>query len=474
MEALYLHSVTHKTDVVFDLADPLPVTGIFVDGSLLFSAAKYLALKKIQRNISQSWERQFIQSVRLLIDYSIVHEGYFKNPKEMFEQFSHRLSNGIYIPKEGLLWSPKQADTTNRLIKQLTNFSDWLYDDSDGNSGLLNPLREATPAERLLNLAAYNHKMNNSFLKHTYPKGHQGQSVNYSRNVRGLAVSRKPDEPKKSFPEECFMSLLFDGFKNKSAKLEASILETHRVDYILITLLMHTYGLRVSEVFQLYTRDIIPVDENKVMVQVFHPSKGNAPQYAKSEFNNQHLKRGEYLSKKFGMKDRKTQNGALHAGWKNESVSMFPAFFFAEPEYNDLFIYLFKLYLASRAEPLKGREHPFLFTNDVGDPLTLTAYVQAHARAVKKIGMRPLLEYGGKPHCHRHSYGQRLADAGIEPRIIKDAMHHASLESQASYTQAHSKKIGEALRDGTSKLVERTIYKNAALPASIQPLIRKT
>ena len=474
MEVVYLHSITHKTDVAFDLAEPVSVTGIFVGGNLLFSAAKYLALKKIRNNVSQSWERQFIQSIRLLIDYSIVHEGHFENPKEMFELFSHRLIDGVCMPKEGLLWSPKQTDTANRLIKHLTTFSDWLYKDSDGRSGLLNPLREATPAEKILNLAAYNHKMNNSFLKHTYSNEHKEQSVNYTRNVRGLPTSRKPEQPKKAFPEERFMSLLFEGFKKKSAKQDAPILHTHRVDYILITLLLHTYGLRESEAFQLYVSDIKPAGENEVMIQVFHPSKSDAPQYAKSEFNNQQLKRGEYLSKKFGMKDRKTQRGKLHAGWKSEITLMFPAFFFAEPEYNDLFINLFKLYLAGRVEPLEGREHPFLFTNEVGDPLTLAAYVQAHERAVKKIGMIPLLEYSGKPHCHRHAYGQRLADAGVDPMIIKDAMHHNSLESQAAYTEAHSDKIRSKLRNGISKLNENTAYNGSVLPASIQPLIENT
>lgn len=467
MQNLYLHSVTHEIEINFDKGANRTVTGIFVGGNLLFSAAKYVAEKKMQLGRSKAWESQFIQAVRLLIDYSITHENHFNNPKVMFESFATRLHDGIKVLNEGLLWSPRSEDNTNRLIQHLTNFSDWLYYESDEKSVILNPKREATQAERILNLAAYNHRMNNSFLKHTYTAQHRAEAVNYTRNVVKRKVANKPDEPKKTFPSEKFMPLLFEGFKKGKAKRHQSLFNTHRVDYILITLLLNTFGLRISEPFHLFVDDVIPTGENELFIKVFHPSKGLAPKRGRDKYRNQNLSRGEFLQREYGMSDRKSINGSLHSGWKIEDLKEFPCFFFAESEYYKLFVNLFKLYLANRVEPSKGREHPFLFTDESGEPLTYAAYKQAHERAVKKIGMTSLLEYGGVPHCHRHSYGQRLADASVEPRIIKAALHQTSIESQIVYTEAVNSKVKLSLIEGTKKLSTEASFDPSLLPKTL-------
>ena len=467
MQNLYLHSVTREIEIDFDKGANRTVTGIFVDGRLLFSAAKYVAENKMKHGRSKVWESQFVQAVRLLIDYSIVHEGHFDNPKNMFESFASRLRDGIEVLSEGLLWSARSDDQTNRLVHQLTKFSDWLYLESDGKSELLNPKREATKAERILNLAAYNHRMNNSFLKHTYSAQHRDKAVNNTRNIANKKLAKRPDEPKKTFPSDMFMPLLFEGFKKGRAKNRSSLFDTHRVDYILITLLLNTYGLRMSEPFHLYVDDVIPTGENELIIKVFHPSKGLAPKRGRDKYGNQNLRRGEFLLREYGMADRKSAVGKLQAGWKIETLVEFPCFFFAESEYYKLFVNLFKLYLANRVEPMKGREHPFLFTDESGEPLTYAAYKQAHERAAKKIGMTPLLEYGGVPHCHRHSYGQRLADASVEPRIIKAALHQTSIESQIVYTEAVNSKVKLSLMEGTNKLSKEASFTPTLLPKTL-------
>lgn len=467
MQSLYVHSITHEIEFEIDKGANRKLTGIFVDGQLLFSAAKYVAENKMKHGRSNAWESQFVQAVRLLIDYSIVHEGRFDNPKKMFESFATRLRDGIEVLSEGLLWSARSDDQTNRFVQHLTKFSDWLYADSGGKSELLNPKREATKAERILNLAAYNHRMNSSFLKHTYSAQHREEAVNYTRHVANRKPAKKPDEPKKTFPSDMFMPLLFEGFKKSKAKHRSALFDTHRVDYILITLLLNTYGLRMSEPFHLYVEDVIPTGENELIIKVFHPSKGLAPKRGRDKYGNQNLSRGEFLQREYGMVDRKSADGKLHVGWKIESLKEFPCFFFAENEYYKLFVNLFKVYLANRVEPMKGREHPFLFTDESGEPLTYSAYKQAHQRAVKKIGMTPLLEYNGAPHCHRHSYGQRLADAEVEPRIIKAALHQTSIESQIVYTEAENTKVQISLKEGTKKLEQDTFFDKALLPSSL-------
>jgi len=456
---IYKHSSTRSYQVYFDKSSPLNVTAIFCDGKVLFSAVKYLALKRRANSISQVWERQFIQAMRLLLDYSIAHKDSFSNAKEMFESFVYRLQYGSLDESgedsSGLRWHPRTADFCGRLILKITQFSDWLYEESGGESKLLNLMRKATEAEKAINRAAYNHKQNNSFLKHTYSKNHREHAVNYSRNTSVRNIAFNNVEEKKTFPEERFADLLVHGFRVKSAKENAKIQNKYRIDYILITLLMHLGGIRLSEAFHIYVDDIIP-NEGGRQIRVYHPSEGIAPAHARRKFNNEHLTRKQYLAQAFGMKDRVTDNSGLHAGWKNSTVNkqgcFFRVFFFGLTELQEQFFELFRLYLNIRVEPLPGRKHPFLFTDKNGDPLKLRTYEQAHSRAVKRIGMVPLLEYGGTRHCHRHSYGTRLANAGVDPLIIKQCMHHRSLGSQEVYTAPKITTVLKALSEGMRRL----------------------
>ncbi len=458
-DGYYQFSCTRPYEVKHDKAGTIRVTAIFSDGNVLFPAVKYLAQKKINGKSSISWERLFIQAMRLLLDYYLAHKDHFKNAKDMFENFAYRIQFGTVDENRhdpsGLHWRPRSADQSSRIIQKITCFSDWLYNESENESQLLNPLRKATPAEKVLNLAAYNHKINNAFLKHTYSGVHRADTIKYSRNTRVKQLATSNIVQKKSFSEDKLIDLLLDGLKRKSANHDAPFEERYRVDYILITLLMHLGGLRESEVFHLYTDDIIPNNGGQ-QIRVYHPLEGLAPEHARLKFKKTNLSRKEYLAREFGMLDRLTARGGLHSGWKSPTVNntgkYFHVFLFGYPELQDYFFKLFRLYLETRVEPLPGRYHPFLFTDKNGDPLKLRTFIQAHNRAVMKIGMVPKLEYGGTPHCHRHSYGQRLADAKIDPLTIKICMHHSSLESQRAYTDPQLFKVSEALKAGIKTL----------------------
>jgi integrase len=102
------------------------------------------------------------------------------------------------------------------------------------------------------------------------------------------------------------------------------------------------------------------------------------------------------------------------------------------------------------------RLHPFAFVNmrrgEVGTPYKIGQYEKAHAAAVKRIGMQVSKELGTTPHGHRHAYGRRLSNAGIEPVMIKRVMHHASIESQLVYTQPTLEEIHEMLKRAMSTL----------------------
>jgi hypothetical protein len=86
-----------------------------------------------------------------------------------------------------------------------------------------------------------------------------------------------------------------------------------------------------------------------------------------------------------------------------------------------LFFQLWNRHLVQRA--LMRCDHPFAFVSQSGEPYTLRAYNFAHARAVRRIDLVPAKDNGTTPHGHRHAYGQRITDAGIDPLYRKKALH---------------------------------------------------
>jgi integrase len=114
---------------------------------------------------------------------------------------------------------------------------------------------------------------------------------------------------------------------------------------------------------------------------------------------------------------------------------------------------LYRTYLRSRP---KGN-HPFLFVSEHpahrGEPYTIEAFEQAHARAVRRIGLVPGKLNGTSPHGHRHAYGLALRRAGVDPIFIQRAMHHRSPHSQAVYTGPSTAEVSAALRQATPRLL---------------------
>lgn len=448
-EVHYIYSISKKVLINVDRSSPIEVNAIFHNGCILFSAAKYVALKVLNTGKSGSWERKFTQSIRLLIDYSIANDGVFSNPNEMFSAFSHRLHQGTIntdgTDLSGLRWKPKHPLTANVIIGHITKFSDWLYDITDGNSQVLNPLRKANAGEKILNLAALNHRNNNAFLKHAITHQQKSKNINFVRDIKLSAIASDDENLMKPFDESKFTPLLFEGFRIKGVGHDKKFYQKFRIDYILITMLMHLGGLRISEVFHIYVEDVIP-NEGLRHVRVYHPQNGLAPSHYRKLKNKPNMKRKEYLQERYGLLDRRSsKNKKYHAGWKNNAVKKvggyFDVFMFGYPDLIDFFYSLFFIYLSIREKSMHSYDHPFLFVGTDGEPLSMASYEKAHNRAVSKIGINPRLDYGGTPHCHRHSYGQRLTDAGLSPFAIKVAMHHTNINSQKPYTEPEHKKV---------------------------------
>ena len=143
------------------------------------------------------------------------------------------------------------------------------------------------------------------------------------------------------------------------------------------------------------------------------------------------------------------------------------------PQYGEWFLQLWHRYLVQVAR--SERDHPFAFINLAREPVgamyTLTQYNKAHAAACERIGLTVSKALGTTPHGHRHAYGRRLMNAGIDKALIRRFMHHASLESQEVYTQANSREALAALEAAAQRLsagrVETTATPGLLLPDTI-------
>ena len=118
------------------------------------------------------------------------------------------------------------------------------------------------------------------------------------------------------------------------------------------------------------------------------------------------------------------------------------------------------------------RDHPFAFINlsrePVGAVYTLTQYNKAHAAACERIDLTVGKALGTTPHGHRHAYGRRLRNAGVDKPLIRRFMHHASEESQQVYTQATTREAIAALEAAAQRLRDRHA-KTLSAPGQLLP-----
>ncbi len=279
--------------------------------------------------------------------------------------------------------------------------------------------------------------------------------------VGGVVPTFSHQEPK-VFPRDRFGDLLFTGFRVRGREHETEISRRLNIRDLLITVLLHGGGLRESEPFHLYVSDVFvdPANPASALVKLYHPVEGRAPADFEDLLTGKRIegRRDEYLREKWRLEPRNRVAGRFRAGWKDLLLSdrrngcayvyWFPSF------WGEVFLKLFQIYITqSRSRHCR---HPFLFVSGkegvAGEPYTLGSFRQAHARAVRRIGLKPIKEQGTTPHGHRHGYGQNLADAKIDSKVIKEAMHHKALASQDRYTSPGHTAVFNALQDAEKRL----------------------
>ncbi|MBS7825005.1 site-specific integrase [Wohlfahrtiimonas chitiniclastica] len=428
---------TNYKDCSSNLTYSLPA--IYTEKGLLLSHLRYLAWFNVK---SESWKERSCFAVMLLLKYLNVIP-HTQSATQILKSFTESLVTGTidyqnFIDPLDLYWRPRPIRDANNLLFHITHYTDYLASQSEyGNR--INPFRKATNYEERLNWCAYYHKQARVFLNHLTNKSEQVLNQKQVRVINGFNEEMYSTEYAVRFPDEHLDRLLYLGFVNRYG---ASDYKSQA-----ITMLLNYGGLRKSEVFHIYVSDITlnPNHPKEALVRVYHPEFGAAP-------DPNYKNRKEYLSAKTKYKPRNNYliSERLYAGWKGALLSSKQGYFdvvFNPPSKAQEFLMVWAKYLKEqRVEPSKKDFHPFAFTNTEGKPETLKNFQRLHRGAVERIGLVVKKELGTTEHGHRHAYGFRARQSGLDQVAIQKAMHHRSPDSCLVYIKPTLDEVTTALK----------------------------
>lgn len=403
---------------------------------------------------SLTWMSKVTRSVRMFLEY-LQSNAAERDTYRLFQNFAQRLYTGTFdratgLDPSGLCWAPRSPQDASHIITHLTDFFDWLGE-MRPEAAQVNPRYAGGAFDRQTDEAAYQFRRSKAFLGHTWAANASPNET--GRRVRGQRLPKVQTCEPPAFPEDRFEELLDKGFRAAG-----------RQDFrgMLITLLLHGAGFRESEPLHLYISDVFPDPANprQAKVLIHHPSHGAAPVDWRDEKGKPRKgNRAEYLAQKFGLVPRTGVMDRRHAGWKGgmHDAAYYKQAYWFLPEYGEWFLQLWHRYLEQVARV--ERDHPFAFINlsrePVGAMYTLTQYNKAHAAACERIGLAVGKALGTTPHGHRHAYGRRLRNAGVDKPLIRRFMHHASEESQEVYTLATTLEALTALEAAAQRLRDK-------------------
>jgi len=416
---------------------------------------------------SRSWHNKLVQAVGLLLDYTEANQSSYTSAKEFFDTFTVAVYSGTInedgYDSSGLYWIPKKVETANILLSALSGFSDWLHEEY--GAAQLNPWRKATSYEQRLNWMAHVNKSHHCFLGHLDDVHEIAETAKQVRNVMKRRKPYSANRNTDAFPEGQIHNLLWEGFKRTRKNKELDLIDRYNWRDIAITILMHGGGLRHSEVFHLWVHDVYadPQDPEMAVVRIYHPSEGKPPEDFKNPRDGKHVSNREaYLLLKYGLlpRHRYADNDKRFVGWKEPRLDndddKYMHVYWMPKEWGYIFMHVWKMYMAQRLREGISDAHPFAFVNHhhkyTGEMMPLRTQRESHKTAVEKIGLVVSKKNGTSEHGHRHAYGQRLKNAGIEERIRQVAMHHKSIESQKVYTKPTPLDVTTSLNNATDSL----------------------
>lgn len=436
-------------------------TGSFYEVPVLHTETGYFAplldycLEK--RGRSTGWMRKLVHNVQLLLEYMYVnpHEH---NSEQLFKNFASKLQTGTFNPQTGhdpsrLGWRPRTPYDVQQIISRISDFLDWLSQ-NDSSVIVMNPRVRMSATDKAIRECAETYRRRFTLLGHIWKPPTDAQQT--SRAVGGKSGPRVTGEPP-AFPDDRFEELLERGFTVGG--------RTNYRDQA-ITLLMHGGGFRVSEPMHTYIGDVTrdPSNYLNALVRIHHPTIGEAPPDLLNERGKPvRCGRAEYLQRKFGLAPRTDLMSKRESGWKGvvlDAEHYIQPFWFI-PDYAELFMQIWEKYMEEVADiPLWLRRHPYAFMNIYREPkgsiYSLDKFISSHGRACERIGLRVDRQLGTTPHGHRHSYGRRLAAAGVPSKLIKKCMHHSTEQSQEVYTTNTTQEALAALAAAFQRMQSNT------------------
>jgi hypothetical protein len=434
---------------------------VLTPAGVLLPLLHYFRLHAQDRSLS--WQTKVAQGLMLFLDYLQANEQE-RNPQLLFMHFAQRLQTGTFDERtatdpSGLCWKSRDPGVVRRITHNLTEFFTWLKANRPLDEQI-NPTYVGNAYDRMVDNLAYQYRRDAHMLGYSW-------SPTSLRATSGAPMVRAPRAPKvaskqpPAFPEDKLEALLCKGF-----------LHGNRKDYrgACITLLLHGAGFRECEPFHLYVQDVFPdpADRLAYRVHIHHPEFGEAPSdVALGQVRGAELNRASLLRLHYGLEPRNRVAGSLHAGWKNplldEKYYMRATWF--TPQYGRWFKELWDEYLMQIVGI--SRPHPWAFVNldrePIGSPYTVDKFQRAHAAACERTGLQAAKALGTTPHGHRHAFGQRLKEGGLDPAYIRLFMHHKSVESQRTYTRPTIEQTQKALHAGLSLLSTKRATPDSSL-----------
>ncbi|MCE9848851.1 tyrosine-type recombinase/integrase [Aeromonas allosaccharophila] len=444
--------------------------------SVFWPLVEYL---KARPNTSLSWARQTSRALGLLYDYSVAVANLGLSRQEIFRRFSLSLCHGTidtetYQDKTGLYWAPGSVSVQKKMCSSITRFIAWKDETSRKEDPVfLRYLEEVPPSLKRL-LTASKIIASKSMLYHTKDVKMLAEGLDKARHFFGMELGNDPRESignirtVNDFPSELIPQLITHGFIRDPHATDP--FEREDMTAKMITILLAGGGLRKGEPFHLWFNDVMPEPAKGCTVTLFHPSG------AQTCFRGNKQTREQYLAqRKMLPRNRSSASKSHHATWKSLAVdkkTLSAPVYFIHESYSFLFWEMYLLYM-KRYRPLlmesykanHGTEHPFLFVSNGEDrgasisyrgaPYSMAAFDKSFERALgrleKKLGRKLPRgrDYGLNPHALRHHVGHVMAEAGVEPKIIQNVMHHRTIDAQEVYKKLPPDKVQKILASYT-------------------------
>lgn len=426
-------------------------TMLLVRGEKFAPLATYFA----KRNFSLSSEDLYARSLGLLLDYASAKGTEFTDPSErgkLFSRFSHDLRYGTVRNGEdpsNLWWLPRRIEVVSQMLTAVTTVSDWLVERHGAQP--LNPWRRASTAEQIVFWRKWNIVASTSLMKHLKQPGKAASDAHRTRRhqLPERRIAKMPERVP-AFPDERFDQLIAEGFLRPGKRNSDKPWVKYNIRDIMITLLLHGGGLRVSEFSHIWVSDVYPDphDPQSAVVRVYHPSDGEIQTTSSSTGKPVTMNRAAYLQLHHGREP--LNRDRRRAGWKGNLVrsnGLYMPVFWYHPQFGKMFMQLFRMYIEHVRPP---SSLPWLFLTENGREMDGKSFAKLHRAAVIRAGMVPKKALGTTPHGHRHAYGQRLEAARekglITRRVLQMCLHQRSIVSQDTYTQKSCAMINDTLQ----------------------------